>query len=347
MVLQNKPNVVQYFLLCITFLMTFFFCSNASALKKQTVGYRYISTLNWTYRQSGGSAVSQTAAAYSFSLIRNISLNATPLKVSYIGQPEIVTSSNIPLRTDRQYHHTIIFFSEIDRPESTLSSALCPRADNTVIDRCEIKELSRENYVQNITQYPDPSGVGQFYAGFGANANNIQMIEIWGHGKSNQDLTSLTYHSDWLYFIQNTNSTLDTPVKLTIYFSPIEIYVDAESPSDEAAEKELESTTNIENQTPQNSSGGSSENQQTTNLIGVFSGFLTQLQSFSATNCNLDLPFPSFIGGTQTVNICQGKDVLGNFITIVGTLAMLTFYIPLAFVLLKMIYNEIRSFTNG
>lgn len=102
---------------------------------------------------------------------------------------------------------------------------------------------------------------------------------------------------------------------------------------------------NISNQSSSDINGA--ENQATTNLIGVLSSFLTQLQSFQPTNCNLSLPFPQFIGGTQTVNICQGKDVLGNFITIIGTLAMVTFYIPLALVLLKMIYNEIRSFTNG
>lgn len=102
---------------------------------------------------------------------------------------------------------------------------------------------------------------------------------------------------------------------------------------------------NISNQ--KSSDISNAENQQTTNLIGVLSSFLTQLSGFSATNCQLSLPFPQFIGGTQTVDICQGKDVLGNFITIIGTLAMVAFYIPLAIVLLRMIFNEIRSFTNG
>lgn len=114
---------------------------------------------------------------------------------------------------------------------------------------------------------------------------------------------------------------------------------------DEHYQKEDQAISNIDNQSSSDVEG--SESQQTTNLIGVLSSFLTQLQGFSATNCNLSLPFPEFIGGTQNVNICQGKDVLGNFITVIGTLAMVTFYIPLAIVLLKMIYNEIRSFTNG
>lgn len=102
---------------------------------------------------------------------------------------------------------------------------------------------------------------------------------------------------------------------------------------------------NISNQDTSDINGAT--NQETTNLIGILSSFLTELSSFTATNCSLSLPFPQFIGGTQTVNICQGKDVLGNFITIVGTLAMVAFYIPLTIVLLRMIYKEIRSFTNG
>lgn len=109
--------------------------------------------------------------------------------------------------------------------------------------------------------------------------------------------------------------------------------------------KEDQSLDNISNQ----SSGDISdaENAQTTNIIGVIQSFITQLGSFSATSCNMSLPFPSFLGGDTSVNICQGKDVLGNFISVVGSLFMITFYIPLAFVLLRMIYNEIRSFTNG
>lgn len=90
-----------------------------------------------------------------------------------------------------------------------------------------------------------------------------------------------------------------------------------------------------------------SQNQQTTNLIGVITSFFGELSSFQATSCLITLPFPSFIGGNQSVNICQGKDVLGNFITVFSTLTAIMFYIPLAWILLKMIYSEIRSWTNG
>lgn len=288
---MKGKKCIKLLTLCITFLLLLSPSLNANALKKQSIGYRYIGTLNWKYRQSGENAISQTASAFGNSLIRNISLNATANNVSYIYQPEIITTSNIPLRTDRLYHHTILFFSEVDRPETTMLSALCPRASNTFIDRCEIKELSRENYIQNITQIPDPAGVGQFNAVIGKNANNIQMVEIWGHGKSNQDLTSLTYQGDWLYFIQNTSSILDAPVNLTIYFSPIEIYTEEESAEDEAAKKELEDRDNLETQQGETESGAEDSSEDigsaTTNITGIVSTFLGNLQNLNANQCTL------------------------------------------------------------
>lgn len=110
-------------------------------------------------------------------------------------------------------------------------------------------------------------------------------------------------------------------------------------------DKENQAIDNIENQ--DSSDISDAENQATTNLIGVFSSLLNELGNFQASSCVLVLPLPNFIGGQTSVNICQGKDVFGNLITLIGSLTMICFYIPLALVLVKMIYNEIRSFTNG
>lgn len=94
-------------------------------------------------------------------------------------------------------------------------------------------------------------------------------------------------------------------------------------------------------------SDNNSENAATTNLIGAFSSLLSALTSLNATNCNVTLPFPSALGGNMTVNICQNKDYAGNIISVFGSLTLCVFYVPLALKLLSMIYNEIRSFTNG
>ncbi len=113
----------------------------------------------------------------------------------------------------------------------------------------------------------------------------------------------------------------------------------------EQNQKEQQAIDNISNQNENDINGAN--NQVSTNLIGIISSFISELSNFSATDCNLNLPLPSFLGGNTTVNICQGKDVLGNFISLFSTLTVLLFYVPLAWVLLKMIYNEIRSWTNG
>lgn len=109
-----------------------------------------------------------------------------------------------------------------------------------------------------------------------------------------------------------------------------------------------EATENIENQTPQGmSSSGNTENQASSNLIDLIRSFVSALTTINSGNCDITLDFPSYAGGSRTVNICQNKDKAGNLISVFSSLTLIVFYIPLAFKLLTMIYNEIRSFTNG
>lgn len=114
---------------------------------------------------------------------------------------------------------------------------------------------------------------------------------------------------------------------------------------EERAQKEDEAIDNIDNQTPSDIDDGSASNTQ--NIIGALQSFLSALQNLQATNCNVDLAFPSFAGGTRTVNICQNKEFTGNIVSIVGSIILVFFYLPLAFAMCRLIYNEIRSFTNG
>lgn len=112
-------------------------------------------------------------------------------------------------------------------------------------------------------------------------------------------------------------------------------------------EQEQESLDNISNQDPSDLSGDT-DNEASTNLIGLFQSFISALTNITqANNCNLSLEFPSYAGGTVNVNVCQNKDKGGNLVAIFSSLTLIIFYIPLALKLLSMIYNEIRSFTNG
>lgn len=117
---------------------------------------------------------------------------------------------------------------------------------------------------------------------------------------------------------------------------------------EEQQQKEQAAVDNIENQTPQDlSSSGNTENQASSNLIDLIRSFVSALTTINTGNCDITLDFPSYAGGSRTVNICQNKDKAGNLISVFSSLTLIVFYIPLAFKLLTMIYNEIRSFTNG
>lgn len=109
--------------------------------------------------------------------------------------------------------------------------------------------------------------------------------------------------------------------------------------------KEDAAIDNINGQTP--SDIGNTSSQETTSLIGVITNFINALRNLSATNCNVSLQFPQFAGGTQVVNVCQNKEYTGNIVSIAGSIFLVVFYIPIAYLLLRMIYNEIRSYTNG
>lgn len=110
-------------------------------------------------------------------------------------------------------------------------------------------------------------------------------------------------------------------------------------------DQENEAIDNISNQQPPAS--GSGQNSTTSSLLDTLGSFLTAITNLSATNCEVVLAFPSFAGGSQTVNICQNKEYTGNVVSVAGSIILVLFYLPVAFMLINKIYSEIRSFTNG
>lgn len=115
--------------------------------------------------------------------------------------------------------------------------------------------------------------------------------------------------------------------------------------NDQYYQHEYAGENNIANQQASDIEGA--ENQQTTNIIGFISSFVAALQNVQASDCTLTLPFPVFAGGTYTANICDGKQYAPTIISVAGSLLLIGTFVPLAFILLRMIYNEIRSWTNG
>lgn len=106
------------------------------------------------------------------------------------------------------------------------------------------------------------------------------------------------------------------------------------------------SVQNIQNQT--SSDIPNATNSQTTSLINTLTSFVGAITAIDTTgNCQLTLPFPNFAGGSFTVNPCNGADKAPTIIQVFSSLFLIGIFVPLAWLLLKMIYNEIRSWTNG
>ena len=128
----------------------------------------------------------------------------------------------------------------------------------------------------------------------------------------------------------------------------------AEINAQNATTNAINAQTNAENAANSNISNQSSSdingatNSQTTSLISIISSFVSSLSNINTNgSCELTLPFPQLLGGDQVVNPCNGADQAPALITTASSLLLISVFVPLAFILIKMIYNEIRSFTNG
>lgn len=110
-------------------------------------------------------------------------------------------------------------------------------------------------------------------------------------------------------------------------------------------EREEEAIDNISNQSPSDIEDATDSS--TTSIIGAISSFLTALQGFTPSSCELTLPFPQNIGGNKVVNPCSGKEKAPTIVQVGSSLLLITTFVPLAFIVLRMIYNEIRSWTSG
>lgn len=264
-------------------------------------------------------------------------------KIRYFGA--ISSRQNIEIKKDHYYEVKIALISE-DKTKQPLGLFWTVQ-NNDVFDLVTIEQ----NVIQSLPTYVNSTTASTndqepFYNG------QYQLYTVTLRAK--QDTTGPI-------LIGNTNSIMieimpprsgtgNEPLKFRL--APISTYAEyemaPESKTDEAAEKELEGTSNIENQTPENTGGSSSENEQTTSIIGTISSFVSAFSNITPSqNCEMDLPFPDFVGGNQRVNICQGKDKAPDIITIASSLLLIVTFVPVAFIVLSMIYREIRSFTNG
>lgn len=171
----------------------------------------------------------------------------------------------------------------------------------------------------------------------GVGSSDYAFLQVWPEGLNT---------TNYFYFEQNP-ATIDFTdnVSETLLQQQINQNQTIINQNNEYYSHEYDAVDNISNQ--DTSDIPNSTDQQTTNLIGVISSFITAIGGINATNCQLTLPFPTYAGGSTTVDVCQGKEKAPQLVQIGSSMLLLLFFLPLAWLLLKLIYNEIRSWTNG
>lgn len=175
-----------------------------------------------------------------------------------------------------------------------------------------------------------------FSSGTPVGSGSISYVRITAYQSGN--------YNDNISVINSLQTQLETGITPTTYI-PIGQEV-CKNINEQYYDEQRQADQNISNQTASDIDGAT--NQQTTNLIGTISSFVSALSSINTNgSCQLTLPFPSLLGGNQVVNPCNGADKAPAIITAASSLLLITVFVPLAFILVKMIYNEIRSFTNG
>lgn len=174
-------------------------------------------------------------------------------------------------------------------------------------------------------------------------SNNFVDLNLHLYNGGQETVSSFGINFTSLVVFKNDDSNSDITSKLN------DIYTWLQNNADDAGDTLKQEKQDVQDAADDSETAAenNSESQQTDSIINVFGSFVSAVSSLQPTNCNVTLQWPASLGGNMTVNVCQNKDKAGNIVSVFGSITLLVFYIPLALKLLSMIYNEIRSFTNG
>lgn len=202
--------------------------------------------------------------------------------------------------------------------------------------------LALYNYVVN-------NNLTQATSGARVTINDPYISTVTDRGLTDSDISAIKGYIDGLEGGISSIGTDVNRIKDLVDWTNNDVFA-IRGILEDKQQAEQDATDNIENQSTSDSEYSSSTNQQTTSLINAFGGFVSAIGNIQATNCDLSLPLPDFMGGTRTVNACTAKSDGGNdvitIINVASSIMAIIFYIPFALMMINLIYKEIRSFTN-
>ena len=343
---------IKYLILCITCLLSLNLFSNASAIEVY-VGSTNPSQITYLFRNDDGNETSQTINLQS-GFTGNIYFNPNSLKY------QTMKNLNIQLNNAKQFSKTQRFkfkyyakvHYEDNYSDSLMSVFNCPDGTNGYrIYYCNVEQLSQSQVINEIRQYPDNSNP-QYPYFYGTNTTNdiYYVIEIKGYFNSDSLTTKTIIEFGQPFFlIRNNGSSVLTPlVQINLYFTTIEVFQEEESATEQEQQKELEDRDNLETQSTETSTDASTSSQDlgtaSTNLTGVISSFVGNLQNLNANNCTLpEITAYGFSLGQMNLCTFQPPNWVAGITNVVVSLITL----GLAYHLFKRIMGIAKSLAGG
>lgn len=165
-------------------------------------------------------------------------------------------------------------------------------------------------------------------------SNYGYVTQIYWSGLENytQQLNNITSQ------IQNIGSSMPSQTQINNLNNSVN---DLNTSVENRNRAEFDAVDNINDQTPSDISD--STDQHTTNLMGIFSSFVSAVTAAGATNCNIVANWGHLNLGT--LNLC--RDQPPAFVSVIGSIVLIVILVPCAYWLVMRILAEIRSFTNG
>lgn len=328
---------------------------NTSALTISNYRRVYVQYVSYNTYWPKETITDQELINKSFTPIKTVNVESG--KVFQVATLDARTDGNVSFHSGDKFDITIFFYTFYDSyrgldGKTIVPIVQCPviTGSNALIDNCDIVYHDMTDSPIDLTPLSTTTPTPDLPAAVQNKLHGYYALKVYGHFTADGNGNVISLRGPLVSAYNATSLTL--PFTYTIGFSSLRVYTEVPD-EDKAAEeisernqKEYDSVDNIDNQSASDAQG--STNSQTTSLINTLNGFVSAFNNIQpSANCNMTLPFPEFLGGNTNVNICQGKDKAPQLIAIGSSLLLITTFVPLAYILVKMIYNEIRSWTNG
>lgn len=324
--------------------------------------YTYFNNFNITkfsYKLNTQSATEQSVNSINYNGSTPLMTDSFTENYHAILNPKFTLNKDANLSKTQRLHLKLELLTRTRREDGSSSFEtyfVCPQGlDQLRISRCDVYALDNEGIQGAIWVPLDPpasDSMSEPVYTLMTDKNYLVELEIYYNSNTPVAVRDIALAGRILMvsvtpeyqFTTATNFRWQIAYQLASAF----YYEDPNAAADaikEQNQKEDEAVSSIEDQSPSDIEGSTST--QTTSIIGVLGNFVSALGNVQATSCNLTLAFPSFMGGSQTVNPCLGKDKAPTIVQAASSMLLIVFFLPLSIILLKMIYNEIRSWTSG